>query len=134
MGDWVLFLAIVLLEVSLSSYFDVRTGKIPNKLNLFLFSINSSISLWENSYPQVFLRILAVIPLSLVFYKIGFGGGDCKLVIAISPLLSPLDIGKILFLACIIALTRGKGYFHSYYLTLSSFILFLSNLIKLRIS
>jgi Flp pilus assembly protein protease CpaA len=127
--------AIVLLEVSLSSYFDFKAGKIPNKLNILLFSINSAISLWKNPYSQVFIRILAVIPLSLVFYKIGFGGGDCKLIIAISPLLSPLDISKILVLACIIALTKGGGYFHSYYLALSSYIFFLSDLIKnLKIS
>jgi len=119
-----------MLEASLSSFIDIKTGKIPNKWNLSLFLLNSAISSLESQYFTIIVRILAVVPLALVFYKIGFGGGDCKLIIAISPLLSPFDLGIILFISCILALTRGKGQFHSYYFIFSFYIVLFPRLIK----
>lgn len=125
-----LLMVLAMLEASLSSIIDVKTGKIPNKWNLFLFSLNSVVALLEAPCPLIIVRVVASIPLALSFYGLGFGGGDCKLIIAISPLLSPFDLGMVLLVACIIGLSRGKGNFHSCYFALSFAIALFPKLIK----
>jgi len=125
-----LLMVIAMLETSLSSLIDAKTGKIPNKWNMFLLFLNFVVSLLENSCILVFMRIIASMPLALSFYGIGFGGGDCKLIIAISPLLSSFDLGIILLVACIIGLSRGKGYFSSCYFAFSFGIVLFQKLIR----
>ncbi len=126
-----LLMALAMLEASLSSLIDVKTGKIPNKWNLLLFSLNSVVTLLETPYSSVIVRTVASIPLALSFYGLGFGGGDCKLIVAISPLIDPFDLGIVLFIACIIGLSRGRGNFHSFYLALSFAIVLFPNLIRI---
>lgn len=120
-----LLLFIATLEVFLSTLLDVKIHRIPNKWILSLLILNSFISLLKEPAFHVFMRILTSTLLSLVFYRIGFGGGDCKLITAISPLLSTQDLCSMLIFAFFLALARGKGYFHSYYLFFSLIIIFI---------
>ena len=120
-----LLLFIATLEVFLSTLLDVKTHKIPNKWISSLLILNFVISLLQEPTFRVFIRVLSSTLLALAFYRIGFGGGDCKLIIAISPLLSTQDLCSMLIFAFFLAFARGKGYFHSYYLFLSLIIIFI---------
>ncbi|HDD69481.1 MAG TPA: prepilin peptidase [Candidatus Korarchaeota archaeon] len=120
-----MLLLIATLEAFLSMLLDLKTHRIPNKWILSLLALNSLISSLQGPAFRVFIRILSSTSLSLALYRVGFGGGDCKLIIAISPLLSTQDLCSMLILSFLLALARGRGYFHSLYLFFSLMIIFI---------
>lgn len=68
---------------------DMHASKVPNLLNLLLFAGLLAFGLVQGASPAlIFVNVLATTGLSLLLFRLGvLGGGDCKYLMALSPLL-----------------------------------------------
>ncbi|WP_295618389.1 A24 family peptidase [uncultured Methanobrevibacter sp.] len=96
-------LLIISLFLSIASYYDLKSGIIPNKLSLTLFIYGLIFNLilaimFNNSFILIFsIALTALVSIiAFVLWHIGFwGGGDLKLFIGLSLGLSFLDFNEL---------------------------------------
>lgn len=82
---------IVLMELIVAVYFDLTTAKFPNKFFLFFLALNTALVLILSGFSGLSVGLLTfsvAVLLMLPVYMIKMlGGGDVKLILALSPLL-----------------------------------------------
>lgn len=110
MMEWTQFSAdnlkwiIIMLTIGLSVW-DFYLNKIPNWLNMMVFQILLIAALTVSKRPPILiLQGILVVSLAvfLLFWLGVIGGGDCKYLIALSPLLPFEAVFKILLLGMIV--------------------------------
>ena len=112
--SWLTLLGIA--EAWLAAAIDARTGRVPNLLNASFLAVNVMGSLLSGAPASVVasLTLLSVLP-ALLIHRLGIGGGDLKLAIALTPILGLTPwIG--LALACLLQAVRRSRHFGSAYL------------------
>lgn len=100
-GEWTGTLLVTLALLAASVIDDLRSRKVHNSLQTSIFVV----ALWTNfafngvaGLPQIGVSILAAFAFGLPLYMLkALGGGDFKLLVAISPLLSWPSVGWTLF-------------------------------------
>jgi len=92
---WAFILTLLLLGASVGD--DLRSRKVHNSLitSIFVVSLWSALAMYGiSSVAQIATSMVGAIAFCLPLYLLrAFGGGDFKLMIAISPLLAWTDVG-----------------------------------------
>ena len=111
------------IEAWIAVLFDLKFRKVPNKLNLLYMTANGTYAVLKcpriGAILGTALATIFVLCGVLVLYGIGFGGGDVKLMLSLSPLIGPFYLGISLMGASLIALSRKPIVFRGSYLALS---------------
>ncbi|HDM92259.1 MAG TPA: hypothetical protein ENG69_02555 [Candidatus Korarchaeota archaeon] len=111
---WLTLLGVT--EAWLAAAVDARTGKVPNCLNAALLAINMVVSLLSGARVGSVLLVtsLSALP-ALLIHRLGVGGGDLKLIIALTPIMG-LSPWVGLAVACLLQAARRSRHFGSVYL------------------
>jgi len=98
---------LLLLLLGVAMWSDVRTHRIPNKLNLLILTLGLSLQIWFLGLDGLVSGLLGLgvgFAVFIPFYLLkGFGAGDVKLMAVIGTFLGPQDT----FLAACFALIMG---------------------------
>ena len=100
-------LLLLLLLLVLAAVFDIRTHRIPNKLNLLILILGLSLQTWFlglDGLTSGLLGLAVGLGMFIPFYLLGgFGAGDVKLMAVVGTFLGPQDT----FLAAALTLFVG---------------------------
>lgn len=102
-GSPMIYLQAVILLITFGiAWFDLHTEKIPNRVNLVLLTFTLLIGYYLNANVtnQWLVNMLIILAVAFALQVFGvLGGGDCKYLIALSPIIAYQVLIPILLIA-----------------------------------
>ncbi len=94
---------VVLVELLIALFIDLKTAKVPNKFNLIFLAINISLVILLRSLAGLYIGVpsffIAFAILTPVYLLKILGGGDIKLMLAVSPFLLLEELIGFIFMS-----------------------------------